>query len=209
MAWAVERLRRHPQLLSRRTEEVDAGGSELRQATIWEVQRASPVLDGAMRRTKTRIRLGEWVLPENANLILSIRLAHDSEESFPNAASFDPDRFIGVVQKPVAWIPFGGGVNRCVGAAFANMEMDVALRILLREFRFAPADAPGERRRWRGVANAPARGARALVYRRTPRREEDQFAGCAGRRSLYGGFLGDAATPPLSDKQPRRSRQRS
>ena len=167
LAWAVERLRRHPQLLSRLTEEVDAGGSELRQATIWEVQRTRPVLEGAMRRTKTRIRLGDWVLPEDTNLILSIRLAHDSEESFPNAASFNPDRFVGAVPKPFAWIPFGGGVTRCVGAAFANMEMDVALRTLLRELRFAPTDAPGERRRWRGVATAPARGARAVVYRRT------------------------------------------
>jgi cytochrome P450 len=145
----VERLRRHPQLLSRLTEEVDAGGSELRQATIWEVQRTRPVLEGAMRRTKTRIRLGDWVLPEDTNLILSIRLAHDSEESFPNAASFNPDRFVGAVPKPFVWIPFGGGVTRCVGAAFA------------------PTDAPGERARWRGVATVPTRGARAVVYRRT------------------------------------------
>jgi cytochrome P450 len=64
-------------------------------------------------------------------------------------------------------MPFGGGVNRCVGAGFANMEMDVALRTLLRELRFAPTDVPGERRRWRGVATVPARGARAVVHRRT------------------------------------------
>jgi cytochrome P450 len=163
----VERLSRHPQLLSRLTEEVDAGGSELRQATIWEVQRTRPVLDAAMRCTKTRIRLGEWVIPEDTNLIFSIRVAQESEESFADAASFNPDRFVGTGPKPVAWIPFGGGVNRCVGAGFANMEMDVALRTLLRELRFAPTDAPGERRRWRGVATVPARGARAVVYRRT------------------------------------------
>ena len=65
LAWAVERLRRHPRLLSRLTEEVDAGGSELRQATIWEVQRTRPVLDGTTRRTKKRIRLGDWVIPED------------------------------------------------------------------------------------------------------------------------------------------------
>ena len=106
-------------------------------------------------------------------MIISIRLAHDSEESFPDAASFNPDRFIGTVPKPVAWIPFGGGVNRCVGAAFANMEMDVALRTLLRELRFAPTDAPGERARWRGVATVPTRGARAVVYRRTAEASSD------------------------------------
>ncbi len=166
LAWAVERLRRHPQLLSRLTEEVDAGGSELRQATIAEVQRIRPVLDAFVRRTKTRIRLRDWVIPEATNLVFSIPLVHDSEESFPDAASFNPDRFIGG-PKPAAWIPFGGGMNRCVGAAFATMESDITLRTMLREFRFVPTDAPGERGRWRGVATVPARGARATVHRRT------------------------------------------
>jgi cytochrome P450 len=173
MAWAVERLCRHPQLLSRLTEEVDAGGSELRQATIWEVQRARPVLDSFVRRTKTRIRLGDWVIPENVNLVVSIRLAHDREESFTDATSFNPDRFLGGAPKPATWIPFGGGVNRCVGAAFANMEMDITLRTLLRELRFVPTDAPDEGGRWRGVATVPARGARAVVYRRTAKPSSD------------------------------------
>jgi hypothetical protein len=173
LAWALERLSRHPQLLSRLTEEADAGGSELRQATIWEVQRTRPVLDDTTRRTKTRIRLGDWVLPEGTNIIISIKLAHDSEESFPDAGSFNPDRYMGTNAKPVAWIPFGGGVNRCVGAAFANMESDVVLRMLLREFRFVPTDAPGEKARWRGVATVPAKGARATVHRRTDKPSND------------------------------------
>ena len=169
----MERLRRHPRLLSRLTEEVDAGGSELRQATIWEVQRTRPVLDGTTRRTKKRIRLGDWVIPQDTAMVISIRVAHASEESFPDAASFNPDRFVGAVPKPFAWIPFGGGVNRCIGAAFANMEMDVALRTLLRELRFAPTDARGERRHWRGMATAPGRGGRAVVYRRTAEASSD------------------------------------
>jgi cytochrome P450 len=167
LAWAVERLSRHPDLCQRLADEADAGGSELRQATIWEVQRTRPVLDGTTRRTKTRIRLGEWVLPEGTNIIISIKLAHASEADFPDAGSFHPDRYLGTSAKPVAWIPFGGGVNRCVGAAFANLESDVVLRMLLREFRFSPTDAPGEKAFWRGVATVPAKGARATVYRRT------------------------------------------
>jgi cytochrome P450 len=176
LAWTVERLSRHPELLSRLSDEADAGGSELRQATIWEVQRTRPVLEGTTRRTKTRIRLGDWVLPEDTNIIISIKLAHDSDDSFPDAASFNPDRYMGGNSKPVAWIPFGGGVNRCVGAAFANMETDVVLRILLREFRFVPTDAPGERARWRGVASVPAKGARAVVFRRTAEASSDANA---------------------------------
>jgi cytochrome P450 len=167
LAWALERLSRHPDLCQRLADEADAGGSELRQATIWEVQRTRPVLDGTTRRTKTRIRLGEWVLPEGTNIIISIKLAHDSEGDFPDAASFNPDRYLGTAAKPVAWIPFGGGVNRCVGAAFANLESDVVLRMLLREFRLVPTNAPGEKARWRGVATVPAKGARAIVRRRT------------------------------------------
>ena len=84
------------------------------------------------------------------------------------------DRFVGAsAPKPFAWIPFGGGVNRCIGAALANMEMDVTLRIMLRELQFAPTDAPGERRYWRGVATVPGRGGRAVVYRRTAKASSD------------------------------------
>ena len=173
LAWAIERLRRHPRLLQRLTDEVDAGGSELRQATIFEVQRTRPVLTAALRRTKKRIRLGEWVIPENNTVMASIQLAQASEQSFPNSESFNPDRFVGAPPNPFAWIPFGGGMMRCIGASFATMEMDVALRTLLREFRFEPTDAPGERRHSRGVAIAPGQGGRAVVYRRKVRTSSD------------------------------------
>ncbi|MGD9619466.1 MAG: cytochrome P450 [Mycolicibacterium sp.] len=166
LAWAVERLRRHPELLQRLTDEADRGGSVLRQATIWEVQRTRSVSPATMRRTKSRIRLGEWVLPENCNVMISIELAHASSENFPHPERFDPDRFAGGAPTPFAWIPFGGGINRCVGAAFANMEMDVTLRTLLRELRLEPTAAPDERRHNRGLNIAPARGGRAVVYRR-------------------------------------------
>ena len=166
LAWAVERLRRHPRLLSRLTAEVDAGGSELVQATIWEVQRTRPVINGTARMTKTRMRLGEWVIPERHVVMASISLAHATDGSFADAADFDPDRFIGNPPDNYAWIPYGGGIRRCIGAAFANMEMNVTLRTLLREFEFGTTYAAGERRHSRGVATAPRRGGRAVVYRR-------------------------------------------
>jgi cytochrome P450 len=166
LAWAVERLRRHPRLLARLTAEVDTGDSELRQATIWEVQRTRPVINGTARLTKTRIRLGEWVIPERHAVLASISLAHASETSFPDATAFNPDRFLGNPPDNYAWIPYGGGVRRCIGAAFANMEMNVTLRTLLREYEFGITYATGERLHSRGVATAPARGGRAVVYRR-------------------------------------------
>jgi cytochrome P450 len=167
LAWAVERLRRHPRLLSRLTAEADAGGSQWRQATIWEVQRTRPVGDIVQRRALTRIRLGDWVIPEGTTLMINVRLAHSSEDCFPGAESFDPGRFIGTTRKPAGWIPFGGGFQRCIGATFANMAMDVTLRTLLREFRLVPTDAPGERARDHGVVFAPSRGGLAVVHRRT------------------------------------------
>jgi cytochrome P450 len=166
LAWTVERLRRHPRLLARLTAEVDAGGSDLVQATIWEVQRTRPVINGTARLAKTRIRLGEWVIPEGYAVLASISLAHASEDSFPDAKAFNPDRFMASPPDNYAWIPYGGGVRRCIGAAFANMEMNVTLRTLLREFEFGTTYAPGERLHSRGVATAPARGGRAVVYRR-------------------------------------------
>jgi cytochrome P450 len=166
LAWAVERLRRHPELMSRLADEVDAGGSELRQATIYEVQRVRPTIAASLRTTKTKVRLGDWVLPENTNVMVDFQLAHESDANYTDPEAFNPDRFIGTTPPSFRWLPFGGGVNRCVGASFANMEMDITLRTLLREFRFAPTDAPDEGRNFRGVAIAPSRGARAVVYRR-------------------------------------------
>jgi hypothetical protein len=118
--------------------------------------------------TKKRIRLGDWVIPERHAVLASISLAHSAPGSFPDAASFNPDRFVGNPPDNYAWIPYGGGIRRCIGAAFANMEMNVTLRTLLREFEFATTYAPGERRHSRGVATAPRRRGRAVVYRRRP-----------------------------------------
>jgi hypothetical protein len=167
LAWTVERLRRHPRYLARLTADVDAGGSELVQATIWEVQRTRPVINGTARMARTRIKLGEWVIPERCAVLASISLAHASGDSFTDAKTFNPDRFLGHPPDNYAWIPYGGGVRRCIGAAFANMEMNVTLRTLLREFEFGTTYAPDERLHSRGVATAPAHGGRAVVYRRT------------------------------------------
>ncbi|TPG32269.1 cytochrome P450 [Mycolicibacterium hodleri] len=166
LAWTVERIRRHPELLSRLTEEVDAGGSELLQATIAESQRTRPVLTAALRRANTRIKLGEWVIPEGDTILASTQLAMAAADSFPDPEAFNPDRFVDNAPNPFAWIPFGGGMMRCIGAAFATMEMDVTLRTILREFRLEPTDEPDEKPHSRGVTVTPAKGGRAVVHRR-------------------------------------------
>jgi cytochrome P450 len=167
LAWAVERLRRHPAVLRRLTDEADTGGSQLREATILEIQRVRPVIDGTVRKVRAPgLRLGRWTLPEGQVVLVSIYLIHRDETLFPNARSFDPDRFVGARPDTYQWIPFGGGVRRCIGAAFANMEMNVVLRTMLRDFTLEPTSERGERWHYRGVAFCPAQGGRAVVRRR-------------------------------------------
>jgi cytochrome P450 len=91
---------------------------------------------------------------------------HADDRFHPDADSFKPDRYVGSKPDTYSWIPFGGGVRRCLGAAFAQLEMDVVLRTMLRHFELVPTDARGERESFRGVAFAPSRGGAAVVRRR-------------------------------------------
>jgi cytochrome P450 len=171
LGWAFERITRHPELLADLVEEADSAdqgaGNELRQATILEVQRARTVIDFAARRVYPEVyQLGEWGIPRGDSIIVSISRIHDDPEVFPDPDRFDPQRYIGGKPSSFAWIPFGGGTRRCVGAAFANMEMDVVLRTVLRHFTIETTTAPGERWFCRGVAYIPKDGGRVTVHRR-------------------------------------------
>ncbi|OBI65317.1 cytochrome P450 [Mycobacterium sp. E796] len=167
LAWAFERVTRHPDVLAALVEEADNGGDELRQATILEVQRARTVILFCARRVfPPTFQLGEWVLPQGDSIIVSISQIHEDPDVYPEPERFDPQRYIGGKPSTFAWIPFGGGTRRCVGAAFANMEMDVVLRTVLRDFTIETTTAPGERWHSRGVAYTPKNGGRIVVHRR-------------------------------------------
>ncbi|MFF7476883.1 cytochrome P450 [Streptomyces sp. NPDC008092] len=170
LAWAIERLRRHPRILARVVAEADEGGSLLRKAAIMEVQRTRPVVAFVGRTvTGESLVLGRWVLPRGYNVMVAISLLHADDSVFPNALMFDPDRFVEAKPDTYAWIPFGGGARRCIGAAFATMEMDTVLRTLLHDFHFTATDEPDEFGRPRDVVSAPDRGGLAVVRRRTQR----------------------------------------
>jgi cytochrome P450 len=170
LAWTVERLRRHPDVLDELVAEVDAGGGALRQATIIEVQRTRPVVELVGREVRAEsFRLGRWTLPRGCAVIVSITLVHDNDALFPDARAFDPSRFLDAKPDLYEWIPFGGGTRRCLGAAFANMEMNVVLRTMLRDYTLLPTSEPAERRHSRGIANAPAKGGLAVVRPRATR----------------------------------------
>ena len=167
LGWAFERVSRHPDLLAALVDEAENDGSELRQATILEVQRARTVIDFAARSVYPPVyQLGEWVIPRGNSIIVSIGQIHDNPNVFPDPERFDPQRYIGGKPSAFAWVPFGGGTRRCVGAAFANMEMDVVLRTVLRHFSIETTTAPGEQWHCRGVAYTPKDGGRIVVRRR-------------------------------------------
>jgi cytochrome P450 len=169
LAWAVERLARHPELLERLVADLDGGSEDVLHATILEVLRSRPVIDVTFRQVKApTLEIGPWTLPQGQTIVASIGLLHADEAVFPNARRFDPDRFLARPPDPAEWIPYGGGVRRCIGAAFANMELRVVLRTLLRDYVIRPSRARDEGFRSRGVAIAPARGARLTVAPRRP-----------------------------------------
>jgi cytochrome P450 len=167
MGWTFERISRHPEVLRKLVDEAGTDGNEYRQATILEVQRARTVIDFAGRHVYAPVfNLGEWVIPQGYSIVVSISEMHDRSEEFPDPERFDPQRFIGNRPPTFAWIPFGGGTRRCVGAAFANVEMDVVLRTMLRHFTIETTTAPGEKVHSRGVAYTPKDGGRIIVHRR-------------------------------------------
>jgi cytochrome P450 len=169
LGWAFERLSRHPDVLSALAAEADTDGNELRQATILEIQRTRTVIDFTGRRVLAPFfELGDWVIPQNYSILVSISRMHANAEVFPDPDRFDPQRFVGAKPPTFAWIPFGGGARRCVGAVFANMEMDVVLRTVLRHFTIEATTAPGEKWHSRGVAYTPKDGGKIVVHRRQP-----------------------------------------
>ncbi len=162
LAWAVERLRRHPDV----GERLATGDKPYRDAFIREVQRQRPVIAFSARSTLAPYAIGEYVLPARTRIALGASLTHFDPELFPRPDVFDPERFVGVKGgwgRNYAWIPFGGGVRRCIGAAFAHMEMDVVLRTLLERRRIvAEPDLPGAGWQFRGVATTPSDGGAAV-----------------------------------------------
>lgn len=168
LGWAFERLRRHPEVLARLVEENDEGGSEYRQAFINELQRNRTVIDFSGRHVAApHFDLGEWRIPHGYTVMVALANMHANADVFPDPERFDPDRFLGR-RPPAAWVPFGGGTRRCIGAAFANVEMDVVIRTVLRHLIIETDNAPDEKVHFRGIAFTPKDGGRVVVRHRAP-----------------------------------------
>ncbi|WP_006242401.1 cytochrome P450 [Mycolicibacterium tusciae] len=167
LGWAFERVVRHPRVLAKLVDEAATDDNEYRQATILEVQRARTVIDFAGRHVYApTFQLGDWVIPQGTSIVVAIAQLHNRAEDFAAPDRFDPQRYIGTRPPTFAFVPFGGGTRRCVGAVFANVEMDVVLRTVLRHFVIDTTTAPDEKAHSRGVAFTPKEGGRIIVHRR-------------------------------------------
>jgi cytochrome P450 len=163
LAWAVERLVRHPDKLARLGEEVRAGENEYLDAVVNETLRLRPVISLVARRLTEPAEVGGWQLPAGVTVAPSIYLAHRRPDIYPNPDRFEPERFLENPPGTYTWIPFGGGVRRCIGGAFAQFEMQVVLAELVGRRQLKPARAESERVYRRAITETPRRDAEVVL----------------------------------------------
>jgi cytochrome P450 len=165
IGWAFERLLRTPATLERLSAEVgDGDGGEYLEAVIKETLRVRPVVTEVFRAPTARTQLGGYIFEPGAHLAASIMLVqHDPALYPPDPETFRPERFLDGAPEPYTWIPFGGGVRRCLGAAFALLEMKVVIRTILSRVRLRARRERAEKGRFRGATMLPSRGGEAVV----------------------------------------------
>jgi cytochrome P450 family 135 len=168
LAWAFERLLRTPRVLTCLRRSL-AEGDEYLDATIKETLRVRPVITETGRRLSREIELGGYRIPAGAMVMPSIVAIHFREDIYDKPDEFRPERFLEGAPESFAWIPFGGGVRRCIGASFAQFEMRVIIRAILERAELRAADSAPERPRLRNITVAPAHGCRVVLERKRPR----------------------------------------
>jgi cytochrome P450 len=162
LAWTFDLLLRNPATLARLTAELDAGDEDIYlRAVISESLRLRPVIPLAGRRLASELNVAGLSLPAGTDVTPSIWLTHTRPDLYPEPYAFRPERFLEGVGGPInkyGWIPFGGGIRRCLGAAFAEMEMRVVLQTVLRRRALSPAGGRAERLTRRNVTFSPRHG---------------------------------------------------
>ncbi|WP_333890248.1 cytochrome P450 [Mycolicibacterium gadium] len=166
LAWALERLTRHPQILARAVaaaEAGDAAGDEYLDAIAKETLRIRPVVPDVGRILKEPVEVGGYQLPVGVMVVPSITSVHADPNVYPDPEKFDPGRMVGATLSPTTWFPFGGGNRRCLGAGFAMVEMRIVLREILRRVELSTTSEPGEKTRLKHVIMTPQRGGQVTV----------------------------------------------
>jgi cytochrome P450 family 135 len=168
LAWTWERLVRNPAAHEALLDSVRGEGEPAEQieATIVEGMRSRPVIPIIGRRVKVPWRLGTYAVPAETPLTMSILLVHHREDLYPEPFEFRPERWLGRKPGTYEWIPFGGGIRRCLGAALAMAEQRVVLETMARRLDLEADDLAPEHAVHRNVTMIPSRGARVVVRSR-------------------------------------------
>jgi len=176
VAWAIERLVRHPQKLARLVAEIDAqpeDGEQYMTAVVNETLRLRPVVPIVVRMLRDELQVGPYRLPAGTRVAPSIYLTNRNPGTYADPEEFRPERFLEGGPETFSWIPFGGGIRRCIGAAFAQLEMKLILRTVLSELEPALPRGrrwrAGEWNRRRAITLVPAAGTRVVWRRRGAR----------------------------------------
>jgi cytochrome P450 family 135 len=166
LAWTWERLVRTPAAHERLVETLrgdDTDAADVVEATIQESMRSRPVIPIIGRRVMVPWRLGDYVVPGNTPVTMSIVLLHHREDLYPDPFAFRPERWHGHKPGTYEWIPFGGGIRRCLGAALAMAEQRLVLSAMARRLDLQAGDPEPEHARHRNVTMIPARGAKVVI----------------------------------------------
>jgi cytochrome P450 family 135 len=170
LAWTWERLVRHPAAYDRLRDAVRSNdqADEHVEAVINEGMRSRPVIPMVGRRVTVPWRLGDYAVPGNTPVAMSILLLHHREDLYPDPYGFRPERWLGHKPGTYEWIPFGGGIRRCLGATLAMAEQRVVLRAMAERLDLEAAEPEPERAVHRNVTMIPSRGARVVARSRAP-----------------------------------------
>jgi cytochrome P450 len=168
IAWACERLLRHPDVYEHLRETARAGdgaheGGDYLEATIQEVMRVRPVVPVIGRRVTVPWQLGDVVATSGSRILVGIVVTHHRPDVYPDPFRFDPERFVDLKPSTSEWLPFGGGNRRCLGAALAMDEMRIVLGEIARRTDLAVTDDAPERPRHRNVTMIPGDGGRVVA----------------------------------------------
>jgi cytochrome P450 len=167
LSWAIELLARHPAALERLEADVAGGDAAYLDAVIKETLRLRPVIALVLRKLVEPMEIGGRLLPAGVSVAPSIYLVHRRPDVYPEPERFRPERFLEHTAGTYTCIPFGGGVRRCLGGAFAEFEMSVVLRELVARRSLRPAGGPPEHSVRSTITNVPSRGAEVLAVSRT------------------------------------------
>ncbi len=176
LAWSFDLLLRHPRELGLLRDSLEAGEEDYLRATISESLRLRPVVPLAGRRLAKELSVDGLTLPAGTDVTPAIWLAHTRPDVYPEPFAFRPERFLEDAPDTYAWVPFGGGVRRCIGAAFAEFEMRVVLREVLTRCELHKANPAPETISRRNITLSPKDGTPVVVTARRPSPEREPIA---------------------------------